>query len=521
MKQIFKAFFLLIASIAISCNKTDAVMLETNTAKLTAEDAKKEFAIILSKAVAANKDLRHFIKDEALQRFDRDNDVFYPYIKDKVVSEGLTFKEILSSYADTDRLELLEYVEPKLNILVPDWSWLGAFSINDWNPDDPNIAVGYETCLINKPIYADGELIGELGVNQFPAFPLLIVKSNERMVLTTVATKSSPAQYDFLDDTFNAALTLNTKAVQSQHYDIEIDGVPYIGNYMLPSQLNSYVLDAYDEFKDDVYAAHRDYVYYGMTYENTVGRRNHRISECIHKIRFRGLYDALDAIQEDGDFIEKHENVNGNIYNSELTIQQLRDLYYSDGSIELRFDVTIGNKNGAAFSLPLFVPATFSDMYAIVKADLEYKHKTLFSKEKYVYNVNTGYFHAKWMTVNLRLPSWDISTQSSVITIEVEEVDDGDTYNCVSNIENTFMQNFDFNYNSAKFGLGYGNTTTIKSGETVTTQRIDASDKLGATYVDYMDPIIVGEETRNGVAGYNVKTFHTGTVEMMIFPVFE
>ena len=75
--------------------------------------------------------------------------------------------------------------------------------------------------------------------------------------------------------------------------------------------------------------------------------------------------------------------------------------------------------------------------------------------------------------------------------------------------------------NGDKFGLGYGNTTTIKSGETVTTQRIDASDKLGATYVDYMDPIIVGEETRNGVAGYNVKTFHTGTVEMMIFPVFE
>lgn len=89
MKQIFKAFFLLIASIAISCNKTDSVMLETNTAKLTAEDAKKEFAIILSKAVADNNDLRHFIKDEALQRFDRDNDVFFRTLRIKLYQRAL------------------------------------------------------------------------------------------------------------------------------------------------------------------------------------------------------------------------------------------------------------------------------------------------------------------------------------------------------------------------------------------------------------------------------------------------
>lgn len=44
---------------------------------------------------------------------------------------------------------------------------------------------------------------------------------------------------------------------------------------------------------------------------------------------------------------------------------------------------------------------------------------------------------------------------------------------------------------------------------------------VGTAYLNYMDPVVIGEETRNGVAGYNVKTFSTGVVDMMILPIFE
>ena len=528
MKQIFKAFFLLIASIAISCNKTDSVMLETNTAKLTAKDAKKEFAIILSKAVADNKDLRHFIKDEALQRFDRDNDVFYPYVKDKVVSEGLTFREILSSYTDPDRLELLEYVEPRLNILVPDWSWLGAFSVNDWNPDDAAIAVGYETDLEKKPIYADGVKVGELSVGQFPSFPTLIVKSNERMVQTAVATKSSPAQYAFADEAFDGARYPETK-VDHQYYEIGIDGVPYVGNYMSPGELNSYVIGAYDEFGDDVYAAHRDYIYFGMTNSNQEGRLNTRINECIHKIKFRGMYLQHDAIRESGDFVDKGQILEYKENDSWQTTQSLRNTFYSDGNIELRFHITIGNKSGVATQISKMVHASFADVFAISKSDLDFRHKTWFCKDWFVYTVDYAYFYPRWFTVDLRIPNWDVSSQSSTVMIEVEEHDDGDLEYYESNVQSTYMNNFKFDASSdvtlgtvgLKLGLGYGYTSTETKSEKITTQRSDVSDDLGSAYLNYMDPVVIGEETRNGVAGYNVKTFSTGVVDMMILPIFE
>lgn len=538
MKQIFKAFFLLIASIAISCNKTDSVMLETNTDELTAEDAKKEFAIILSKAVADNKDLRHFIKNEAIQRFDCDNDVFYPYIKDKVVSEGLTFKEILSSYADTDRLELLEYVEPRLNILVPDWSWLGAFSVNDWNPDDAAIAVGYETDLERKPIYADGAEVGELSVGQFPSFPTLIVKSNERMVQTATATKSSPAQYAFADEAFDGSKYPDTK-VEHEYYEIGIDGVPYVGDYMSANELNSYVIGAYDEFGDDVYAAHRDYIYFGMTNSNQEGRLNPRINERIHKIKFRNNHFSIEALTESGDFGQIELEDEYKINDCWKSAQDLRNKFYADGNIELRFLISIGNIDDEPTTIKKMVTASFSDVFAISKSDLDYRHKTWFCKDWFIYTVDPSYYYPKWFTVDLRIPNWDISSQSSVVMIEVEEWDDGAQYTHTSNMESTYMQNFEINASlegglggtgsgesvsgdlKYKVGLGYGNSSSTKMVETVTTVRTDVSDDLGTAYLNYMDPVVIGEETRNGVAGYNVKTFSTGVVDMMILPIFE
>ena len=54
-------------------------------------NAQKEFAIILSKALCSDPDMRSFVKQEALQRFDNDYDVFYPKVKDELINEKETF----------------------------------------------------------------------------------------------------------------------------------------------------------------------------------------------------------------------------------------------------------------------------------------------------------------------------------------------------------------------------------------------------------------------------------------------
>lgn len=56
-----------------------------NMSKVTAE---RNFAKILSVAATKNSSLRTFLKQEAQKQFDKDYDVFYPYVKDKVIEQG-------------------------------------------------------------------------------------------------------------------------------------------------------------------------------------------------------------------------------------------------------------------------------------------------------------------------------------------------------------------------------------------------------------------------------------------------
>ncbi len=62
--------------------------------KISSQEAQKKFAKVLSKAISDNSALRSFIKEESLKQFDNDYDVFYPFVKHKIVSGKQTFREI-------------------------------------------------------------------------------------------------------------------------------------------------------------------------------------------------------------------------------------------------------------------------------------------------------------------------------------------------------------------------------------------------------------------------------------------
>ena len=52
---------------------------------LTKDSALQAFAKILSKATAESKEVRAFLKKEALQKMDNDFNIFYPIAKEKTV----------------------------------------------------------------------------------------------------------------------------------------------------------------------------------------------------------------------------------------------------------------------------------------------------------------------------------------------------------------------------------------------------------------------------------------------------
>ncbi len=91
---------------------TKEINIETETTLPDENTALSDFAEILSSAVYSELPLRDFIKSEALKEFDRDFDVFYPFVKDEIVYDNQTFRQILEKYDTKGLLQEIEAREP-------------------------------------------------------------------------------------------------------------------------------------------------------------------------------------------------------------------------------------------------------------------------------------------------------------------------------------------------------------------------------------------------------------------------
>jgi len=76
-----------IVMIVAGCTKIDSNsesesdIQQINASNAEAISAYRSFAKILSSSLSSNEELREFIKATAIQQFDNDFDVFYPYVK--------------------------------------------------------------------------------------------------------------------------------------------------------------------------------------------------------------------------------------------------------------------------------------------------------------------------------------------------------------------------------------------------------------------------------------------------------
>ena len=219
MKKVL--FLTAVFLVLLSCTKQDSSF--TNQAN-NKEAYLERFAIILSKAAFENEDLRHFLKEQALKQFDMDYDVFYPLVKNTEVSDGESFRSCLLNYCSIEDLLEIENNLPLLTILIPDWGWLGAFSVEQWDTAKSIVYSSYATDRDNKPVYFNGKHSFSMSKGEIPEDAILIVKNNERMVLSSPATKSSEAKYDFVNPAFDHNNEINTKANRDWHYeDIVLD----------------------------------------------------------------------------------------------------------------------------------------------------------------------------------------------------------------------------------------------------------------------------------------------------------
>lgn len=522
-----KFFLLLIGSLLIiSCQEKETIIVpDSQCVELDSESAKQEFAVILSKAVYENEALRFFLKSEALVQFDKDFDVFYPWVKDKTVIDGQSFREILVKYDENHLLSDIEKALPRLNILIPDWSWLDSFSVRTWDTSDSDISVCYESTNVCQPIYFNGEEMFEMKPEEFPDFPVLVVKENERMVASNFKTKGASAiSYDFLDEEFDASNVVTR--VSHDYYDRMFD-IEDATNFVPASEVSYIAVDAYNEFKDNPYAFHRDNMYYGMTNTVSQGKLNVHICEYISKIKFEKL-DCNFLFDGSNDFKDCPES---NTRYVSVSDSYLINKFKYDGNLDLYFRIIVGNANGTVSETVKYKSVSFQDVFQLSKLHVKYRHKTLFGDPKWVFTVDKECFIPKWFNANIQLPKWDISNQSAKINILVQEYDDETEETMETNIAHTYVHDFKSDAEvsgnignkgaTGKVKIGYGYNQTTSDATKITIKTKTGSDNLGTAILDYSDPVILSDESHNGVDGYRIKEYNTGYVYMLIIPCYE
>lgn len=535
--MIMKKYFVSLFCIAAFCACTDQVNefpsqpdgSQSKTivqAPLDQVTAQKKFAKALSKAVSNSLDVRKFLKAEAVAQFDNDYDIFYPLVKNKIVYDKQSLRDILLSYCkDENELVQIEQSLPLLNILVPDLSLFWDFNAEKWNVDDKEVSV---ICRDDKDntLYENGENIGKMTTGDIPDFPCLVVKNNERMKVSSVKTRSGEATYEFLSDAFDGS----KRKLQTRHYeeDINLQPTEDLEAYVNGSEIMSSVKDAWNEFKNVPNAYQRDYIYYGITKENKPGTLNRYIREKLYRFRIAAnAYSAINDPTQDPTLQDTQKN-KGYLTNEEI-IQKI----WTDGNFEFHFKSYIsGEDSKEAMEAKLTFTINPRDAFSLEKIHLKHKNSTAFRQSKNFYTVDAKNLRSKWIypeksdknadDLVFTLP-WDLYNKSLSIFMFVEKWDKGQTITQEKSVVSEFVNKADFSIEgsgsigkvslSTKLGYGFSHTKTVSNKATI--QTTVESDPLGTLYFQYNDPIIRDEI--NGT--YKLYNVSSGSVVATLLPV--
>lgn len=539
MKHLFKVstFALLLCGAMVSCQEDERVSVETGGNEqgfikpLKVDVAQKEFAKILSEAVYNNIEARAFLKEEALKQFDRDYDVFYPVVKNKKMENGQTFRELLLSYTDTERLKQIEKTLPLLTMYVPDLSLFVDITPKNWDITDEEVPVAFSNEKEGSILFLNGDSVMTLKRNEIPGYHLLLVKNNERVRVLphsrAAVGDAEQVDYEFIDEVFDGSLPLQTP-IQTR-----VDNLPDDNNsYVDKDKVNSLIVQAWETMKETP-TLQRDYIYYGLTPTHQEGSLNMSVDEYLYRFQIDPNAYFRIADQNEDPRIKNESTSNKK---AELTREEIIRRLWTDGRFEIRFRFFTGEKNSTALNPSdlTFNPSP-NDLFNInIKTD--YRHSTMFRHSKYTYTIDPNQLGRKWYYPwrdgkDARLPKWDISRQSLERYVLVYEVDESETYKETRTYSTTYNTGFkssaEGTFSGVKVGLGVDATKvqTNTSSVEVTTNKGD--DYLGSLNLYFYDSIIINEREasfkpfRKHKAGYKLKDISNGTVTVTMMPIVD
>lgn len=499
-----------------SCKKS--FTSEDQTVTLESADDMTYVSKVFARALE-DKEIRDFIKEEALKKFNNDYDVLYQFVKDNKLNNGETFSSALERYSDNPILfrELLETL-PLLTIYVPE---LEKFSAENWNTTDdiPLVAVrNLDDKRAGKSLFAynaDGTSRA-LSYYNIPDIPVVVVKSNERVIVSNEepAKTASLGTNDnkgalvytkkggiyFIDNNFDNLQSSGSSSKQklagnrtSLKSSTSTYGYPaangkhqmffnFLGDPSLNSNFANYVesskvfLAAYKEYQ-------RDFIYYNINNLTDTGRFDNSYVESIHSI-------SVNQSASEG-----------------YIVDDLRD--WTDGILEIKVHVSFLNRTGG-----------FESLYKIFSVSAT----ELFKKEQ---NVNKPRVY--YLPEPIKLVGWNVYELGDKWHFFVEEIDPGSEFTKTVSASSTFTNSWEFeasggiNIGIVKLGAsvkGQGSSSTTNS-ETIVYKTTGGSDDLGTGILEYTDKISLGYkfDVSPWHEAHDIYTINTGMVELGIVPV--
>ena len=525
-----------------SCSKESQVLPEK--AKLTKvcdkRSALEDFSIALSKAVYSHQELRAFLKAEALKRFDNDDDVFYPLVKDKSVGNLGTLRELLIRELGSD--EMMSQIEQELRTLtiyVADATWFDpdGFCLDAWDTENPCVAITYiEDDGLCRKLYGNGFSLGEIEDGTIPGGPVLIVKESERIIASS-STKADETGFSFLSDVFDASKNdPETKGRYTVEYlnEPQGDSSPIMSASALNS-INPDIIQAYNLFKNNSYACHNDYVFYGMTSNSTTGRlrtdvRNKLYRFKVHPQTYLRIFD--DKVGNEAKYVNSwafDDNYKG--YGMMPSKEKVYNKLWADGLLEIKVAMHAGggNEMDAYFSVKARDLFTVKDNVVrkkqwkatLIHWVIEWKYD--YTKARGEESLNSKWYYPNY---DVFLPSWDLRALSSY-EVQVSEIDSGavtrEDMTITTKHASQFSEKISFEYTSPgdttgkstlKNELGWSSSDEVTKNHTVSVTWTNGDDYLGRITISYADKIIKGVQGSE----YELYTYSSGDFTFNMLP---
>lgn len=474
-----------------------------------------KFARILSKSVYNSEPLRLFLKKEALQMFDRNYDILYYPNRNKKISGNLSFRDILVSNSSEKEILDIEKNFPLLNILVPRISFLDVFP-EKLDVKDTEIPVAIENAENGIDLFLNGKKVDTFDSNEFPGFNVFVVNQNNRVVASrmghTRSAQDSMWSYDFKSENYNGLIQTRVGNGNFNHNS-------------RPSYLYKKAEAAFeagfnkdDNTKNQI-AFQRDYIYYGMTPNDSLGELNRSVTEYLSYMivdpkKYFSISDEQTNYIEEDPHLRTKEIENKT---DPLSREEVLKKMWTEGAYNFIFEIS-SSKSKESSKMPVPV---FPDEIWDFKIKKSFKKGGWFHRDKYRYTIDPKEFTSKvyyFDPATVTFGKWNITEESIIRYISIYEEDSGADVTETSTESFSHVKSSNFK-GDVKLGLGLGkiggkistadlgfssevnSSNTVTTTNTITIKRHQGDDLLGYKIPIYFyDPIIKSKrETLGGV----------------------